>query len=1153
MSPIADPPPPATATSFSHPPTDEGAGSSSPPKTRIFVVGLGMVGIAFIEKVLASDVDGRYKIITCGEERHLAYNRVGLTEFFEHRNVSSLYLQSPEWYHAHEQGRFEFYVGQQVVLIDHEKKIAHTDTGHQYEFDICVIATGSDAGMPPYCSFDRGKKTKGVFVYRNISDLETIIEYGGLPHIKTATVVGGGLLGLEAAKALYDMHEIEDVSIINRTGYPLSRQLDASAGEMVLRRIEALGVKVHTNVNVKDMLIEKDEDGGDVFKGFEFDDGEVVEADLVIMAVGITPRDDLARNSGIKVHPRGGIDVDDSLMTSAKDIYAMGECASWRGHTYGLIAPGVEMADILCFNLCQTQTNLGSFKPRKMNNPDLSTKLKLMGVDVASFGNFFADITVNKPTRPLVETVPRARTAAPRIELELDDTTTESKPSSSAPVVLEVISSREDGKKVKQAVAKKEEEIKSLVFQDPVAGTYKKYLFSKDGKYLLGGMMVGDVSDFVKLVAITKKKKALDVDPATFIVGAKSGEDDGADLDDDTQVCSCHNVTKGQIAACIKSGEAKDFAGVKKCTKAGAGCGGCIPLVTNIFKAEMKKAGLSVSNNICSHFAMSRADLFHIVKIKKLKTFDEVLADCGVRKNALGCEVCRPCVGSIISSTVGINAHVMDAVHFPNQETNDKFLANIQRDGTYSVVPRMAAGEVTADGLIAVGQVAKKWNLYTKITGGQRVDLFGAQRHDLPDIWAELVAAGFESGHAYGKSLRTVKSCVGSSWCRYGIGDSVGLAVQLETRYKGVRSPHKFKGGVSGCVRECAEAQSKDFGLIATDKGWNIYIAGNGGAVPKHGLLFASDVPPSKVIQILDRYLMYYIYTADRLQRTARWIETFDGGVEKLRRIILDDELGICAELEKSMNELVGTYECEWTRVVNEPERRKQFKQFANTDENAAPIVERKIERNQPAIAEWPKDFPAVKLNKSDIHTPVAEWQWSKVASRSHLMPSSEGTTSVSVLVGDTQLAIWDVPGRGLYAAQQMCPHKRSQTLSYGVVGDDENGRVFVACPLHKRQYALDDGDCLNDNDYSIITFDAKEEDGDLYIRLPPVDELDAVLGTSKWMVTQATSEALGRGAATKILEIVGPEDEGSAHGHGGAEAPSGDSCGGGGGGKLAW
>lgn len=236
----------------------------------------------------------------------------------------------------------------------------------------------------------------------------------------------------------------------------------------------------------------------------------------------------------------------------------------------------------------------------------------------------------------------------------------------------------------------------------------------------------------------------------------------------------------------------------------------------------MKKAGRAISNNLCPHFELSRADLFNIVKIKKLTTFTEIMEAAGKDKDSLGCEVCKPTIGNLISSTAGINQHVMDPVHHANQETNDRFLANIQRDGTFSVVPRMAAGEVTADGLIAVGQVAKKYNLYTKITGGQRVDLFGAQKQDLPDIWEELVDAGFESGHAYGKSLRTVKSCVGSSFCRYGIGDSVGLAVQLEDRYKGIRSPHKIKGGVSGCVRECAEAQSKDFGLIATDKGWNV-------------------------------------------------------------------------------------------------------------------------------------------------------------------------------------------------------------------------------------------------------------------------------------------------------------------------------------------
>lgn len=487
---------------------------------------------------------------------------------------------------------------------------------------------------------------------------------------------------------------------------------------------------------------------------------------------------------------------------------------------------------------------------------------------------------------------------------------------------------------------------------------YKKYIFSADGKHLLGGMMVGDCSDFVKLVSIIKKKKPLDVPPSQFIVGAKSGEDDGADLDDDAQICSCHNVTKDAVAKCVKAGGCDTIGDVKAKTKAGTGCGGCMPLVTNIFNAEMKKAGKSVSNNICMHFNYSRADLFNIVRVKKLDTFTKIMEECGNDKDSLGCEICKPVIASLISSTAGINKHVMDTVHHANQETNDRFLANIQRDGTYSVVPRMAAGEVTPDKLMVLAQVAKKYNLYTKITGGQRIDLFGAMKQDLPDIWEELVKAGFESGHAYGKSLRTVKSCVGSTWCRYGIGDSVGLAVQLEERYKGVRAPHKIKGGVSGCVRECAEAQGKDFGLIATDKGWNIYLGGNGGANPRHAQLFATDVPPTDVVKYLDRFLMFYIQTADKLTRTARWLENFDGGLEKLRKVIVDDELGICAQLDKDMQALVGTYECEWTRVVNEPQRRKQFRQHVNTSAKTRDI-ELIEERQQTRAADWPKDFPS--------------------------------------------------------------------------------------------------------------------------------------------------------------------------------------------------
>jgi len=447
-----------------------------------------------------------------------------------------------------------------------------------------------------------------------------------------------------------------------------------------------------------------------------------------------------------------------------------------------------------------------------------------------------------------------------------------------------------------------------------------------------------------------------------------------------------------------------------------------MPLVTKIFNAELKKSGHQLNNNLCPHFAMSRADLFSVVKVKRLKDFFEIMSTCGVKKDALGCEICKPAIGSILSSLY--NEHVMSPVHHQNQDTNDRFLANIQRNGTFSVIPRIAAGEITPDGLIAIGQVAKRYGLYTKITGGQRIDMFGAKKDDLPDIWEELNEAGFESGHAYGKSLRTVKSCVGTTWCRYGVGDSVGLAVQLEKRYRGVRSPHKFKGGVSGCVRECAEAQGKDFGVIATDKGWNIFVGGNGGATPRHADLFAKDVPPSKVVQIIDRFLAYYIMTADRLQRTARWIENMEGGIEKLRKVILDDELGICGELEAFMDNLIDTYEDEWAAVVKDPAKRSQFRQFVNTPERR-PQSEIITERGQHRPADWPQSYPPLQLTPDQFKTGTENWTWITVAKKSDMVSANPGTTSVAVKYGDTQLAIYHVPQRGYYATQQMCPHRR--------------------------------------------------------------------------------------------------------------------------------
>ncbi|KAF8587207.1 nitrite reductase [Ramaria rubella] len=1135
-----------------------------PPKDRrtIVVVGLGMVGIAFIEKLLDLDDAGRYRIITCGEETYLAYNRVALTEYFQHRSVEKLYLNKPEWYAAQDPDRFVFHLNEQVTSVDVDAHVVETSKHRIIPYDLLTIATGSDAALPPCITEGQTRNVKGIFAYRNISDLDKLIEYAEQEGVKggRAVIVGGGLLGLEAAKAIHDLPAIPSVTIVNRSDFPLSRQLDADAGEMVLKRIQAMGVQILTRVSIEKVCTTSGPDG-EVFTGFELNDGTHLDARIVILAIGITPRDDVARKAGIKCSPTHGIIVDDGLCTSAPDVYAIGECASWKGNTYGLIAPGIEMADILSFNLTQSLSVNGSFKARKMNYPDLSTKLKLVGVDVASFGDYFADrrqLNLNKhsPSESDVRKLAvsyetgiqrdKSRASNPIWPITFDQTSnTRANIVSGSTASLEVAQTQSNnlptipvkGGVIKDNENTRDQPVQCLTYKDPFATVYKKYIFTADGKHLLGGMMIGDVADFIKLVAIVKKKKTLDIPPGELISGSKkSGDDDGADLDDDTQICSCHNVTKSAIKACIAAG-IDNIIGIKAKTKAGTGsvflvfmyskahpcdkgCGGCMPLVTNIFNAEMKNAGKALNNNLCRHFAMSRSDLFNVVRIKKLQTLSEIMAMCGNNKNAVGCEICKPTIGSILSSLY--NEHVMLPAHHQNQETNDRFLANIQRNGTFSVVPKIAAGEVTPEKLIVLGQVAKKYGLYTKITGGQRIDLFGAQKQDLPDIWEELVNAGFESGHAYGKSLRTVKSCVGTSWCRYGVGDSVGLAVQLEERYKSVRSPHKIKGGVSGCVRECAEAQSKDFGLIATDKGWNLFIGGNGGAKPRHATLFATDVPPSKIVRIIDRYLMFYIRTADKLTRTARWVESFDGGIQKLRKILLDDELGICADLEKEMDTLVGTYADEWAAVVNNPERRKQFRQFVNTDETARG-TELIMERGQKRPADWPKDFAPVRMNISQFRTPRSQWSWRRVAGVGDLSAIDAGTTSVAVKYGDTRLAVFYVPKRGYYATQQMCPHKRAFVLDHGIISDDADGNLYVSCPMHKRNYQLDTGACLNDDNYSILAFEAKEDQGNIYLLLPDPEELDEILGSDKWMVKAATAQLHSRGGATQI-ELVGPD-----------------------------
>ncbi len=817
---------------------------------NVVVIGHGMVGHKFLESVLADAAQAArdVRVTVLCEEPRPAYDRVHLSEFFAGKSADDLSLVREGFFERDEvRDRVRLLLDAKVVSIDRVARTVSVSNGETIAYDKLVIATGSSPFVPPIEGNDRSD----CFVYRTIEDLEAMQARGA--SARTGVVVGGGLLGLECAKALRDLglqtHVVEFAPRL------MAVQVDEDGGRMLRGKIEALGVSVHTQKNTTAIV-----DGESAANRMVFADGTHLETDMIVFSAGIRARDELARACGLEVGPRGGIVIDDTCRTSDPDVYAIGECALWKGQIFGLVAPGYEMARIVARALAGDVS-------QDFAGADMSTKLKLMGVDVASIGDA------------------QGKTPGSR----------------------------------------------SYRFADERREVYKKIVVSECGKKLLGAVMVGDAGEYGTLLQMMLNGIELPEAPEFLILPQADGKARPAlgveALPDGAQICSCNNVSKAQICAAVRDG-ATSIGAMKAATCAGASCGGCVPLVTQVMKSEMKRQGVAVNNHICEHFPYSRQELYHLVRVEQIKTFGALLAKHG---HGLGCDICKPAVAGILASCW--NEFVLKKEHASLQDSNDYYLANIQRDGTYSVVPRMAGGEVTPEGLIAVGMVAKKYGLYTKITGGQRVDLFGARVEQLPSIWEELIEAGFESGHAYGKALRTVKSCVGSTWCRFGVGDSVGLAIDLENRYKGLRAPHKIKFGVSGCTRECAEAQGKDVGVIATEKGWNLYVCGNGGMKPRHAELLAADLDRATLERYIDRFLMFYVRTADRLQRTSVWRDNLEGGLDYLIDVIVHDKLGIGAELEAEMQLVVDTYECEWKKAVTDPQTRRRFRHFVNSEE----------------------------------------------------------------------------------------------------------------------------------------------------------------------------------------------------------------------------
>jgi nitrite reductase (NADH) large subunit len=838
----------------------------------VVVIGNGMVGQRFLAEAVARGLHQSHHIVTFCEEDRPAYDRVHLSEYFSGRSADDLSLVPENFF---EDSGITVHLGDKAESIDRAAKVVRSSKGLEVAYDKIVLATGSYPFVPPI----PGHEHEACLVYRTIEDLEAITSVA--KHSQRGVVVGGGLLGLEAANALKNLGL--DTHVVEFAPQLMAVQVDPEGGQVLRSLIEDLGVNVHTS-KATTQIVHADEQRIDKMV---FADESELHTDMIVFSAGIRPRDEIARACELEIGERGGVVVDNSCLTSDPDIYAIGEVALWSGRIYGLVAPGYAMAAVAA-------EHLSGSTALAFEGADMSTKLKLMGVDVASFGDSHG---------------------------------------------------RTDGSK-------------SYRLSDGLNGVYQKIVVDSTGTKLLGGILVGDADRYDDLLLRYREGLELPANPEDLILPAREGGGAPAlgpgALPDTAMVCSCNNVTKGDIVAAVKDG-AHTIGDLKQCTTAATGCGGCTALATSILNHTLDEMGLEVDTSLCEHFSHTREELYHLVRVDGIKSFEELLAKHG--NGGHGCATCKPAAASILASCW--NDHVLAGDKAALQDTNDYFLANMQRDGTYSVVPRVPGGEITPDKLIVLGEVAKKYDLYTKITGGQRIDLFGAKAHELPDIWGELIDAGFESGHAYGKSLRTVKTCVGSSWCRYGVQDSVGLGIRLENRYKGLRSPHKLKMAVSGCTRECAEAQGKDVGVIATENGYNLYLCGNGGMKPRHAELFATDLDEQTLITYIDRFLMFYVRTADKLQRTSVWFDNLEGGLDYLREVIIDDKLGLNATLEEEMSHVIGTYQDEWKTAIETPEIRARFTTFVNDEDQDDDRLAYVRERDQRRPA-YPHELTAV-------------------------------------------------------------------------------------------------------------------------------------------------------------------------------------------------
>jgi nitrite reductase (NADH) large subunit len=820
-------------TTLAKPETD---GHQPAGLARLVVVGNGMAGARAVEEILARGGNERFALTVFGDEPYGNYNRILLSNVLAGSDdAGEIYLNPLDWY---ADNNIDLRAGVRVVRIDPFAHLVHADDGTTVRYDKLILATGSRSFFPPVDGIWQDDRTlaRGVFGFRTLDDCAGMIEFaeGRGESQRKALVIGGGLLGLEAARGLQSRGL--RVAVVQGGPALMNAQLDDQGSAILRRLVEALGIEVHTGKRTTGMLTE---DG--LPSAIEFADGSRLSCDMVVMAAGIRPNVGLAVRAGLTVER--AVVVDDQMRSiDDDDIYAVGECAQHRGQVYGLVAPLWEQTIVLAEHLTGTNPRAAYHGSRT------ATKLKVAGVDVAAMG-------VKSPERD-------------------DD--------------------------------------EFVQYSEPKHGVYKTVVVRDDK--LIGATLVGDVSKVAFLMQAFDRGLPLPPERISlmFDIGTPDIATGAAELADDAQVCNCNGVSKAAIVRCVKDGQTS-LSGVMSATRAGKGCGSCKGLVAQVVEWAASQAGAAISEDVEANWYVpgipyEKPELMRRIRELQLHSVSSVFA-------ALAPEG-REDAGSKMA--LASLLHMMWGDEFVDERDsrfiNDRVHANIQRDGTFSVVPQLKGGVTTADQLRKIADVADKYRIpMIKLTGGQRIDLLGVRKEDLPSVWADL---GMPSGYAYGKSFRTVKTCVGSDFCRYGLGDSTALGIAIEDRFQGIPSPGKMKLAVTGCPRNCAEALCKDVGVVAVEGGqWQIYVGGAAGSHVRKGDLLATVGTPEEVIALTGRFLQYYRENANWLERTYAFVPRV--GIERIREIVVEDGDGIAADLDARMQKSVDSYRDPWSEGRN--------------------------------------------------------------------------------------------------------------------------------------------------------------------------------------------------------------------------------------------